>query len=70
MQSDPSDRADEAHQAAQPGQPGQPGQPANVELAPLGLFLPGGPWPEASRLARIVPVRWSGDGQVSGVMVL
>ena len=67
VQSDPSDRADltdQAHQVAQPG------QPANVELAPLGLSLPGGPWPEVSRLARIVPVRWSGDGQVSGVMVL
>ncbi|WP_223275326.1 ATP-binding protein [Delftia tsuruhatensis] len=48
----------------------QSGQPANVDLAQLGLTLPGGPWPEPSRLARIVPVRWSGDGQASGVLVL
>lgn len=48
----------------------QSGQPANVDLAQLGLTLPGGHWPEPSRLARIVPVRWSGDGQASGVLVL
>lgn len=64
VQSDPSNQADREDQATPSG------QPANVELASLGLTQPGGPWPEASRLARIVPVRWSGDGQVSGVMVL
>lgn len=48
----------------------QTGQPANVDLAAPGLALPDGHWPEPCRLVRILPIRWAGDGPVSGVMVL
>mgnify|MGYP006192946013 CR=1 FL=1 len=46
------------------------GEPQTVALASLGLALPGGPWPDLAAWARILPLRWTADGSVSGVMVL
>ncbi|RXN88232.1 response regulator receiver protein [Achromobacter aloeverae] len=46
------------------------GRPLNVDLGERGLALSGGAWPEAATHARVVPLQWSGDGTVSGTMVL
>lgn len=46
------------------------GQPLVLELPEEGAVLPGGAWPEPSTLARVVPLRWSGDGRVDGAVVL
>ncbi|MEK6346702.1 MAG: ATP-binding protein [Burkholderia sp.] len=46
------------------------GQPVDFALPALGHTLPGGAWPEPSPRARAVPLRWRGDGSVSGVAVL
>lgn len=45
-------------------------EPQTVALAALGLTLPGGPWEDQAAWARILPIRWTADGQASGVMVL
>lgn len=44
--------------------------PQTIALAPLGLALPGGPWDDPAQWARVVPMRWTADGSVSGIMVL
>lgn len=46
------------------------GEPQTVELASRALALPGGPWPDRAEWARILPIRWTADGSVSGIMVL
>lgn len=46
------------------------GEPQTVALASLGLALPGGPWADLAAWARILPIRWTADGSVSGIMVL
>lgn len=46
------------------------GHALDVDLAQAGLQLPGGAWPEAAPQARVVPVRWSQDGAISGAVVL
>jgi signal transduction histidine kinase len=48
----------------------QAAQPQTIALAPLDLELPGGPWEDLASWARLVPISWTADGSVSGIMVL
>lgn len=45
-------------------------QPLTVELNALGLELSGGAWKEPANYARLIPLRWSGGGAITGVMIL
>lgn len=46
------------------------GLPLTVDLKQRGLEMPGGAWPEHADYARLIPLAWSPDGAITGILTL